>query len=297
MCRLNQEKIDKQRSSLLKTLQDILYLKHKALPLPNVELPDYFNIQTSETTLTINATKGGIDQFLKQYGHLKTPPKSIDLLPFQDENRIWGSKWIVPAWQPLSDDVCPYQAETFDTSYFASDCYTLAPSLTIRFIADASDPIIFYATAPKLEGSYQELEVSPLDFGRVGYFEDICDINKVNPVPAYWILRHTFRLISKKEKIYSVSELRQYLSKYEIDQDEVKDWQPQDPLEKISDGQLDAALKAIYSIGDVEHFNKVYHPELVLNQKGWEQFIQLLKLLRDKKEWFLVTYLNRPSET
>lgn len=99
--------MDEERSGLLKTLSDILYLKHKEIPYPKVEIPDYFNIQTSETTLTINATKGGIDQFLEKYGALETPPEIIDLRPFRDPNRLWGSRRVIPAEKRFPEDISP----------------------------------------------------------------------------------------------------------------------------------------------------------------------------------------------
>lgn len=288
MCSLNQEQIAKERSFLLKTFEDILYLKHKALPPPHVEISDYFNIQTSETTLTINATKGGIDQFLEQYGHLKTPPELIDLLPFQNANRIWGSRWVVPAEETFPDDVCPYSAEGIYITgkYSLETLCAVTDSLRIRFVEEPSENVVFCATAPSPEGSYQE-------FDELYHFEhdfdSIARINNAYPYSCYWIIRPIFRLTHKKEKHYSLPEIRSYLSTYETSE---TFWDPQVPLEEITDAQITSVLKTIDSVGYSTFFNKVYHPELILNQKGWDQFIELLKILKKKKEWFFVTHLN-----
>lgn len=276
--------INEERNNFLETLSDILYLKHKKLPYPKVEIPDYFNIQTSETTLTINATKGGIDQFLEKYGSLEIPPEVIDLKPFRDPDRIWGSRRVIPVDKALPDDVCPYRAMSQVCLASVDDFYLVVESLKICFIKESSKELIFYATAPYPEGHFQDLSEKTSSELGVGYdYFDHAFSHWVGDEASEkfcWIFVPLLKLFKKAIKHYSLSELRSYLSEY-------------GPVEHLSNYYLTSALKVINLAhpDTLKILNKVRHPQLTVNQKGWEQFIRLLKILRDTKEWFFITQL------
>lgn len=197
--------LNEERNNFLKCIVDILYLKHKEIPYPKVEIPDYFNIQTSETTLTINATKGGIDQFLKEYGSLKKTPEMIDLRPFKSPNHLWGSRRIVLAEKRFSDDISPYRA----IPSWRPD--TIVDSLKINFIEKFTNKVILYITGPYPEGYYKKID--ECDFHSLSvkiwwdYFDHDFSVRVGDAVSEKfkWIFGPLLKIIKEATKQYPLS--------------------------------------------------------------------------------------------
>ena len=283
--------LNEERNNFLKCIVDILYLKHKEIPYPKIEIPDYFNIQTSDTTLTINATKGGIDQFLKRYGSLKKPPEVIDLTSCHNPNRIWGSRRVVPAEKRFPNDISPYRAISPGYSRSPENYYIVVDSLKINFIETSSEEVILYATGPYPEGHYKEIDKCDFYDLSVKIWWDHFDhdfsrrVGDSTSEKFKWIFGPLLKITKESTKKHSLAELKKHLSKY-------------GSVEDLSERNLSLAVSVIESsypeILDI--FNKVYHPELTVNQKGWQQFIELLKIFRDKKDWFFVTHLYKKKD-
>lgn len=71
---------------------------------------EYFNLEVSEcgTTLVFNASKKGLETFLRVYGNLETPPNYISFETLYRSQRIWCSREIQENTKALSTDPTPY---------------------------------------------------------------------------------------------------------------------------------------------------------------------------------------------
>ncbi len=106
--------------------------------LLNVE---YFNLESSycKSTLVINASKKGIEAFLKQYAHLEIPPSSISFQQWSRPQRIWKSWSIEENPDALPTEPTAYKAYS---TLIPND---LHPTLHVRFLEDKSEKAILAA--------------------------------------------------------------------------------------------------------------------------------------------------------
>lgn len=100
---------------------------------------EYFNLEISYccSTFIINASKKGIEAFLKQYAHLEVPPPSICFQKWSRPQRVWKSRSIETNPEVLPTDPTPYMARG------ALNPNHLHPILHIRFLEDDSEKAIF----------------------------------------------------------------------------------------------------------------------------------------------------------
>ncbi len=99
---------------------------------------EYFNLEISYcgTTLVINASKKGIEAFLRLYAPLEIPPPSISFQKWNRPQRLWKSECLEEDPNALSTGPTPYVA----CSGVRLNC--LRPTLHTRFLETHSEEAI-----------------------------------------------------------------------------------------------------------------------------------------------------------
>jgi len=117
-------------AQIIKTLEDVTYF--------NVEVSDDMR-SFDHSSLVFNASKKGIDVFLKMYGHLESPPEVISLENLKRPTRKWLSPRILENEKATPQDPTPYKAADIN----GYDWNLLLNSLWIELLKDDEDhPIL-----------------------------------------------------------------------------------------------------------------------------------------------------------
>ncbi|MBF8263069.1 MAG: hypothetical protein HW387_734 [Parachlamydiales bacterium] len=113
-----------------------------------MNIMEYFNLEVSpcKATLAFNASKEGIDSFLKIYGHLPTPPKSISFKQWHRPQRTWHSWCLRHNYHALATDPSPHRV------FCASDINSLHDELRIQFLQTDQTNVIFAAGCNPQDG-------------------------------------------------------------------------------------------------------------------------------------------------